>query len=177
MVVLLFYGHCVLLCGSFETFVTFSHNFEIVLNYIVFILIFLVCLCFDAVCTEFAAFCSFWGSFVFHLFVSIWSSLASLCTLLHYCRYFWQSFVGFSILMLLWGFGWDAGSLGEFISVTFHLFCHNFARFLFWGSVVLILSWCGPFCGNFVPYFNFTCIILCLFRAIFHYFVNLFRLD
>lgn len=44
MVVLLFYGHCVLLCGSFETFVTFSHNFEIVLNYIVFILIFLVCL-------------------------------------------------------------------------------------------------------------------------------------
>lgn len=174
MVVLLFYGHCVLLCGSFETFVTFSHNFEIVLNYIVFILIFLVCLCFDAVCTEFAAFCSFLGSFVFHLFVSIWSSLASLCTLLHYCRYFWQSFVGFSILMLLWGFGWDAGSLGEFISVTFHLFCHNFARFLFWGSVVLILSWCGPFCGNFVPYFNFTCIILCLFRAIFHYFVNLF---
>lgn len=65
MVVLLFYGHCVLLCGSFETFVTFSHNFEIVLNYIVFILIFLVCLCFDAVCTEFAAFCSFLGEFCF----------------------------------------------------------------------------------------------------------------
>lgn len=65
MVVLLFYGHCVLLCGSFEAFVTFSHNFEIVLNYIVFILIFVVCLCFDAVCTEFATFCSFLGEFCF----------------------------------------------------------------------------------------------------------------
>lgn len=69
MVVLLFYGHCVLLCGSFETFVTFSHNFEIVLNYIVFILIFLVCLVLFA--RNLQHFVVFWGGFVFHLFVSI----------------------------------------------------------------------------------------------------------
>lgn len=78
MVVLLFYGHCVLLCGSFETFVTFSHNFEIVLNYIVFILIFFGVFvfrcCLRGICNIVANSAQsvvFWGSFVFHLFVRV----------------------------------------------------------------------------------------------------------
>lgn len=82
VVVLLFYGRCVLLCGSFETFVTFSHNFEIVLNYIVFILIFFGVFvfrcCLNGICNIVANSVQsvvFWWSFVFHLFVSISSSL------------------------------------------------------------------------------------------------------